>query len=231
MSSVALLVDPDTETRLCYRAAFEPHTWTIEEAADGRVALAKALTQRPEVVVTELLLTGMDGVDLCEQIRRAPDLSATRIVVVTGDGSPGAIERAQSAGADRVLIKPCSPHLLAGEIASIRAASWAARHHLMRSVGELYEDIQRTRRIIDASKPLLRSAKRDQMDRYVTATPPRMPPALECPRCAYALRYERSYVGGANEQQSEQWDVFVCRHCAAWFQYRHRTRRLAPFTK
>ena len=36
---------------------------------------------------------------------------------------------------------------------------------------------------------------------------------------------------GANEQQSEQWDVFVCGNCSGWYQYRHRTRRLSPFAK
>ena len=102
---------------------------------------------------------------------------------------------------------------------------------MMRGVAELYEDIERTRRIIDDSKPFTTGIKRTRMDRYVTSTPPRMPPGLPCPRCDHMLRYERSYVGGANDQQSEQWDVFVCGNCGGWFQYRHRTHRLSPFTK
>ena len=49
---LALLADPDTDARLIYRTALERAAWRVEEASDGRSALAYAITNRPDVIVT-----------------------------------------------------------------------------------------------------------------------------------------------------------------------------------
>ena len=65
----ALIVDPDPDFRRLYALYFSAHGWNVDDADDGRVALAKTLAQRPLIVVTELRLPGMSGLDLCRRLR------------------------------------------------------------------------------------------------------------------------------------------------------------------
>jgi DNA-binding response OmpR family regulator len=225
---LALLVDPDAETRSLYRAALEHDAWYVEEAIDGREALARTIAERPELLITETHLPGMSGFDLCVQVRADADVFATRIIVVTATRTPGAIVHAHEAGADRVLIKPCPPDRLLISIAEVRAESRAIVQRAQQSVGELYDDIMKTRERIEDSRLIIRQM-RERLDRRITTLPPVPPPTLLCPTCDEPMRYERSYIGGASV--SEQWDVFVCGSCARAFQFRHRTRKITPFTR
>jgi DNA-binding response OmpR family regulator len=88
----------------------------VEEAADGRLALAKALSIRPDIVVTETRLFGIDGYDLCQLLRRDATTVGIPIVVVTADAYQREGERERSGAADVVLLKPCLPNVLLSEI-------------------------------------------------------------------------------------------------------------------
>ena len=111
----ALLVDRDPDTRSLYAATLTGDCWQVDEAADGREALAKAIAVRPDVVITDSRLPGIDGIALCGLLRRDMVTSMIPVVFVTGDAYPADVARATAAGADLVLTKPCLPQqLLAG---------------------------------------------------------------------------------------------------------------------
>lgn len=225
---LALLVDPDADTRALYRVALELEAWQVDEAIDGREALAIVISQRPEVLITETRLPGMSGFDLCAQVRADPEAFATRIIVVTASGTPGAIVDAHEAGADRVLVKPCSTDRLLTNLAEVRAQSRVLVQRVQRSVGDLYDEIVKTRERIEQSQAII-GPWRERLARRITTLPPVSPPRLVCPVCDQLMRYERSYIGGTNV--SEQWDVFVCGRCARAFQFRHRTKKTTPFNE
>src|SRR5262249_16902982 len=123
----ALLVDHDADTRQLYSDYFAYQGFRVDTAADGRLGLSKAIADTPDVVVTEIVLPGIDGFRLIELLRSDPDIGGVPIVVVTGDARPGSIERARTTGADVVLIKPCVPDLLLREVRQVRRRSLAAR--------------------------------------------------------------------------------------------------------
>jgi len=229
-ATLALLVDPDADTRSLYRAALEQEAWTVEEANDGREALAKTIAQRPELLVTETRLFGMDGFNLCVQIRADPEVYATSIVVVTETSTPDAIVHAHSSGADRVLIKPCAADRLLTTIAELRAQSRAIVQRSRQSASDLRERTLLTRERVVESRDLIRRSHH-RFERSVTNVPPNPPPELACPVCNSRLLYERSYLGGRVARVSEQWDVFRCGICKRSFQYRHRTRKTTPFAQ
>src|SRR3954452_18934712 len=114
---VALLVDADADTRRMYAEYLRlSSAWRVDEAADGREALAKAIGQRPAVVVTETRLPGISGFDLCQLLRSDTLTAAISIIVVTGDALETDIRRARLSGADTVLVKPCLPERLFAEM-------------------------------------------------------------------------------------------------------------------
>src|SRR5436309_7947124 len=124
---LALLVDRDDDTRSMYSEYLKQAHCNTDEAADGRDALAKAIAFRPDVIVTETWLPGIDGFELCETLRRDTITRTIPIIVVTADGYPSNMERARTAGADAVLIKPCLPEVLLGEIHRLIEKSYELR--------------------------------------------------------------------------------------------------------
>jgi CheY-like chemotaxis protein len=213
--SLILVVDPDPDTQSMYVAGLALSGWMADAVADGREALAKAISCRPAAIVTETCVPRLDGFELCRLLRNDPDTQHIPILVVTSDAEERRIAAAEEAGADRVLIKPCLPDELARAIEAT-----------LRTV----RDTQ-SRRVVTAHSAAARSmsgaralSKRHQ--RFETTTPPSRPPDLVCPRCDRPLTYQKSYVGGVSAKQSEQWDNYDCPSGCGQFQYRQRTRKL-----
>ncbi len=219
----ALLVDRDADTRQLYAEFLRRIACEIDEAEDGRDALAKALTGHPDVIVTETRLPGISGLELCRVLRHDPETSRIPIVLVTGDGFPRDVKLAEAAGASAVLVKPCLPEQLADAIREVlewsvelRARSVAARRRSAAHIARSTELLQSGR-----VRPLSRAFERRE-----TTTPPLAPPQIACPVCAESLRYLTSHIGGVSARHEEQWDDYQCPAGCGRFQYRQRTRKL-----
>jgi CheY-like chemotaxis protein/two-component sensor histidine kinase len=85
---------------------------SVETAADGPQALARAATFEPEVVVLDIGLPGLDGYEVARRLRQAPRGDALLLIALTGYGQRGDQAQAQAAGFDRHLVKPADPTLL-----------------------------------------------------------------------------------------------------------------------
>src|SRR5438552_2208821 len=125
---LALLVDRDPDTRKMYAEYLRlSAACDTDEAEDGREALVKAMTRHPDVIVTETRLPGINGFDLCTLLRRDTSTSGIPIIFVTGDAFEADVRRAERAGADAFLPKPCLPEKLAGEIRRVLHESMELR--------------------------------------------------------------------------------------------------------
>src|SRR5438046_10017029 len=113
--SLALLVDRDADTRSMYAEYLRHAQCEIEEAADGREALAKAIARRPSVIVTETLLPGISGLELCALLRGDSVTQSIPIIVVPGAAYPSHPARSRPAGSDSVPRRPRRPQTLQGE--------------------------------------------------------------------------------------------------------------------
>ncbi len=109
---VLLLVEDHRDTRQMY-VAFLSSTFDIMEAGDAEEALALMQQRRPDLVVTDLSLPGMDGFELIAKIRHEPATRLVPVISLSGYGGHTHEERARAAGCDRVLQKPCLPDTLA----------------------------------------------------------------------------------------------------------------------
>jgi len=223
----ALLVDRDADTRKMYAEYLRLSACRTDEAEDGREALAKAITLRPDVVVTETRLPGISGFELCSLLRQDHTTRTTPIVVVTGDAFDEQVHRAKSCGADSVLVKPCLPETLLSEIALVLDRSAALREHAGAVLQQLRHHVARSNDLIEKSqatqhKKTMLSRVHDRRD---TTQPPLAPPLLVCPVCDQTLHYQRSHVGGVSARHQEQWDYYECAGCGT-FQYRQRTKKL-----
>jgi CheY-like chemotaxis protein len=212
-----LLVDRDADTRQMYSEFLKQSAYEIDEAEDGREALAKALTRRPDVIVTETRLPGISGFDLCRLLHEDALTRHILVIVVTGDAFDSEIARARLAGAELVLVKPCLPERLAAEMFRIVTRSRQTRQDAVTAPADARQrstdQVRRT--------PLSRALRRGD-----TTAPPMPVPALLCPTCDQPLSYMKSHVGGVSSRHLEQWDYYECGSGCGTFQYRQRTRKL-----
>ena len=81
----------------------------VRVAHDGPEALDVAGEFRPEVVLLDIGLPGMDGNEVARRLRERPEFEKTLIVALTGWGQESDVERSRAAGFDHHLVKPADP--------------------------------------------------------------------------------------------------------------------------
>ncbi len=96
------------------REGFEVHT--AETGEDGLKVLRRA---RPSLMVLDLMLPGMDGLEVCRQVRQDAALKDTSIIMLTAKGEESDIVRGLEMGADDYVTKPFSPRVLVARIQSV----------------------------------------------------------------------------------------------------------------
>lgn len=84
----------------------------VEEAADGQAALAKMRDERFDVLITELVMPKLDGLDLLDQLRSEPANRPGTIIMVSYMRNDSLLQRSFSKGASYVMLKPVEPEFL-----------------------------------------------------------------------------------------------------------------------
>jgi two-component system response regulator ResD len=101
---LVLVVDDDDMIRRLVRAVLEADEFDVVEARDGETALRLASQTRPAVVVLDVMMPGLDGVEVCRRL----DHERVKVVVLTARDDPGLEKECRDAGADAFLTKPFS---------------------------------------------------------------------------------------------------------------------------
>jgi two-component system cell cycle response regulator DivK len=112
---LVLVVEDDPATRRFYSDVLTGAGLAIDEAHNGHQALEKARISPPQLIVTDIALPGMDGIELCRTLRADARTRDIPVLAITGYGDRQYPDRATTAGADRVLTKPCDVDLLVVE--------------------------------------------------------------------------------------------------------------------
>jgi len=98
--------------------------YSVTQAANGRDALAALAQASPDVLVLDLMLPDVDGVEVCRQFRSSPENAKATVVAVTALPLKSIeVDRLITAGTDAVLMKPCAPDTLLDEIRALLASS------------------------------------------------------------------------------------------------------------
>jgi CheY-like chemotaxis protein len=114
-SPLVLIVEDDAETRRFYIATFTSDGFRTVQAHNGFQAFEKALDQNPDLILTDIAVPGIDGIELCRRLRADQRTQGIPVLAITGYGDRQYPDRAIGAGADHVLTKPCSADVLVGE--------------------------------------------------------------------------------------------------------------------
>ena len=111
-----LLIDDHPDTRELYMQVLELAGFATYGAGDGFEGWEMAKRLAPDVIVTDVGLPKMDGIELCARLKADAATSRIPILALTGFGEAAVADRARSLGIAKVLVKPCAPDLLIEEI-------------------------------------------------------------------------------------------------------------------
>lgn len=119
---VILLVDDYDDARVMYGHYLRMSGYDPIEAATGEEALELAHARVPDLILLDMSLPGVDGWEVTTELKRDPRTSHIPIVALTAHALKSERRRAEQAGCDGFLAKPCAPPDLLAEIARLLAA-------------------------------------------------------------------------------------------------------------
>ena len=109
MSKRILVVDDQEDLRGVLRDLLIGSGYTVIEAADGEAGVAKAKSDRPELILMDIQMPVIDGYEATRRIKVDPALMSIPIVAVSSFAMKGDEEKARAAGCDHYVTKPYSP--------------------------------------------------------------------------------------------------------------------------
>jgi two-component system cell cycle response regulator DivK len=125
---LVLLVEDDPDARLLFTEWLRDSGFRVETAHNGLQALERAVELRPDAILTDLHIPGIDGYELTRRVKSDPRTASIPVLAVTGYGpftqDPS---RADRAGCDAILPKPCDPDDLVNTLKALIATAHGRR--------------------------------------------------------------------------------------------------------
>ena len=109
--NVILIVDDNEELREFLKESLEEQ-YSIIEAPDGNIAMEKTLEYYPDIIISDIMMPVMDGIEYCRQVKASPETSHIPFILLTGKDSFEARMEGTEKGADYYFSKPLSTELL-----------------------------------------------------------------------------------------------------------------------
>ncbi len=126
MAKHILVVEDEDAVRSVIAEAMRLEGLEVREARNGEEAMSMFLTDPPALVILDVLMPGMNGLEVCQSIRNLPEpLSKTPIIMLTAIDTRLGERLGKEAGADIYLTKPFSPRELRQKVRELLARSEA----------------------------------------------------------------------------------------------------------
>lgn len=116
MSKTILLVDDEPHVLEVLKVTLEDLGFSLLEAEDGPRALQIAQEQKPDLVILDVMLPSLSGLEVCKALHEARDTERIPVILLTARSGEEDERAGYEAGADRYLTKPFSPLTLQSEV-------------------------------------------------------------------------------------------------------------------
>lgn len=132
-----LIVEDEDDIRELLAYHLEKDGFSVIQAGNGKQALEQTQSEKPQIILLDIMLPDMDGLSVCRQIKRDPALNATPIIMVTAKGEE--IDRivGLELGADDYIVKPFSLREVSLRIKAILRRGQPAANHDITTLGPL----------------------------------------------------------------------------------------------
>ena len=109
MAATILVVDDDPVILQLLQVNFEMEGFTVITAADGREGVARTRADRPDVVVSDVMMPKMSGLELVAELKADPDTASIPVLLLTAKAQQADIASGLEQGADDYVTKPFEP--------------------------------------------------------------------------------------------------------------------------
>jgi len=116
-------IDDSATMREVIKIAFRRENIDVVACHDGDSALSQMSQQKPDVVITDVIMPGKDGYEVCQSIKQNPATSTTPVVLMSGVVNKQVAEKAFSVKADELIRKPFQPGDLIGRVRQLLGRS------------------------------------------------------------------------------------------------------------
>ncbi len=114
-----LLVDDEPDILEIVRYNLTSEGYNVETAENGFEAIAQAKKVKPQLIIMDVMMPKMDGIEACEKIRNIPELAETIITFLTARGEDYSQMAGFDAGADDYITKPIKPKVLVSKVKAL----------------------------------------------------------------------------------------------------------------
>lgn len=122
MTRKILIIDDNADTRDLTHLHLTTEGFAVVVASDGREGLYMAVAEQPDLMITDISMPGVNGIELVKQLSAQPELDNVPILVLTAFGDEE-MDKAIRAGAHRAMSKPVHLDSLMDEVRLLLAAS------------------------------------------------------------------------------------------------------------
>ena len=140
MPTKVLIVDDEKDIVELVRYHLEKAGVQCLQAADGTTALRLVREQRPDLLILDLMLPGLDGLEICQQLRRDPATARLAIIMLTAKAEEVDRVVGLEVGADDYVVKPFSPRELVARVKAILRRAQEPAGPAVKRIGELEVD-------------------------------------------------------------------------------------------
>jgi two-component system phosphate regulon response regulator PhoB len=119
--STILLAEDDPDIRHLVAYKLRASGFEVVEAPDGLAALREARREAPDLVLLDVRMPQLSGLDVCRELRTGPRTEGIPIIILTARARPQDLEQAYAAGATDYIVKPFSPRDLVHRVEAVLA--------------------------------------------------------------------------------------------------------------
>src|SRR3954465_11030098 len=116
-------IDDSATMREVIKIAFRRENIEVVACHDGESALSQMSQQKPDVVITDVIMPGKDGYEVCQNIKQNPAMAGTPVVLMSGVVNRQVAEKAFAVKADELIRKPFQPGDLIGRVRQLLTKS------------------------------------------------------------------------------------------------------------
>src|SRR5688572_25468455 len=129
MSYSVLVIDDESDIRLLIRYNLEKEGFVVLDADNGERGIELARQYKPDLILLDVMMPVMDGIETCERLRKIPELATTMICCLTARSEDYSQIAGLDAGADDYITKPIKPKLRISRLSALlrRKEKGAAR--------------------------------------------------------------------------------------------------------
>lgn len=140
MAATVLVVDDEKDLVELVKYHLEKEGLTCLEARDGETALQVAKERTPDLVVLDLMLPGLDGLEICRKLRKDPKTSSMAIIMLTAKAEEVDRIVGLEMGADDYMVKPFSPRELVARVKAVLRRGLGQEIPSVKRIGTLEVD-------------------------------------------------------------------------------------------